>query len=93
MKTSNTHCQLCERQTHLTFHHLIPRKCHSKNFFKRRFDKKDMKSRGIDICRDCHNFIHKQVSEIRLGKEFNTLESLQEAEWMQKFVAWVVKKK
>lgn len=93
MSSQLDYCQLCNRQTYLTFHHLIPRKCHSKNFFKRRFSKEVMKKRGINICRDCHKFIHKQVSEIRLGKEFNTLESLQESEWMQKFIAWLVKKK
>jgi len=93
MKTEQATCQLCYRQRFLTFHHLIPRKCHSKKSFLRYFSKQEMKTRGIHICRDCHNFIHQQVNEIRLGREFNTLESLQAADWMQKFVAWVVKKK
>lgn len=82
-------CALCGRQRPLTFHHLIPRTCHSNKWFKKRFSRDDMHSRGIDVCRNCHSFIHQQFSEKQLGRMYNTLEALQAHEAVQRFVRWV----
>ncbi|NNC98222.1 MAG: hypothetical protein HKN88_09155 [Gammaproteobacteria bacterium] len=86
-------CALCGRNQFLTFHHLIPRMCHRKKYFRSRFTKSEMQTRGLDICQDCHHFIHTQKDEKTLGREFNTLDALKNAEWMKTFIAWVVKKK
>lgn len=82
-------CALCGRQRPLTFHHLIPRTCHSNKWFKKRFSRDDMRSRGIDVCRDCHSFIHQQFSEKQLGRSYNTLEALMDHDAVQRFVRWV----
>lgn len=82
-------CELCEREKDLTFHHLIPQINHSKNKFQRLFTKEDMKTRGIDICKDCHSTIHKLIDNKTLGLEYNTKEKLLEHEGVAKFVKWV----
>lgn len=52
-------CALCGSDKFITFHHLIPKSCPGNKWFKKHFDKADMKESGIDICRKCHTFIHK----------------------------------
>ncbi|EDN67339.1 conserved hypothetical protein [Beggiatoa sp. PS] len=77
----------------MTFHHLIPRTCHSNKWFKKNFTTEDMKKRGIYVCRDCHHFIHKQHGEKELGRFYNTTDSLIENVEFQKFIKWVKKKR
>ena len=84
-------CELCGGEKLITFHHLIPRSCHRNKWFRKNFDIKDMRERGIDICRKCHSFIHKKFSEKYLGRELNTLERLQQNETVQKYVKWARK--
>lgn len=86
-------CALCSRHTWLTFHHLIPRKNHNKPWFRRHFDKADMRSRGIWVCKPCHRAIHRFHDEHRLGRELNTLESLQNDPQLRRFVAWAARQK
>lgn len=94
MKGENqSFCSLCGREKRLTFHHLIPRICHSNKWFKKKFTTAEMKMRGIYLCRDCHHFIHKLYSEKELGRFHNTTESLLESMEIQKFLKWVRKKK
>jgi len=81
-------CSLCGSSTLITFHHLIPRSCHRNKWFKKHFDKTDMRERGIYICRRCHNFIHKQFSEKELGRELNTLVKLQDNKSIAKYIKW-----
>jgi hypothetical protein len=52
-----------------------------------------MKTRGIDICYDCHKFIHRQFTEKELGRLYNTRELLIHHKAVHKFVRWVRKKK
>lgn len=85
-------CSLCGREKPLTFHHLIPRKCHRNKWFQKNFDKMDMKTRGIEVCRDCHRHIHVSFTEKELGRHYNTREALLEQEEIKKFVEWVRKK-
>ena len=82
-------CEMCGRERPLTFHHLIPRTCHRNKWFRKNFDKLDMQQRGINVCRDCHNFIHQHFSEKVLGREFNTLEKLLENQEIVRFVKWL----
>ena len=86
-------CQLCGRVTKrgTTEHHLIPRTCHSNKWFKKRFTKTEMKSRGVDLCADCHSHIHALFTEKELGRNFNTLAALSSNGEVAKFVAWVKK--
>jgi hypothetical protein len=86
-------CALCGRAKELTFHHLIPRTCHSNKWFKKNFSFDEMKKGGISICHDCHNFIHQQYSEKELGRTYNTKESLLKNIKVQEFTNWVIKKR
>lgn len=83
-------CLLCQRESHLTFHHLIPRKLHRRNHFKKHYDKTTL-NQGIMICRACHSGIHRLYDEMTLGKHFNTLEAIQQDEALSKHIAWVAK--
>lgn len=87
------HCALCKTDQTLTFHHLIPRTCHSNKWFKKHFDKEDMRERGICVCRRCHSFIHKQFCEKQLGRELNTLDKLLADEKVTAFIKWARKQR
>jgi len=89
-QTKQGQCLLCQRESHLTFHHLIPRKLHRRNHFKKHYNKAAL-NQGIMICRACHSGIHRLYDEMTLGKQFNTLEALQHDEALAKHVAWVAK--
>lgn len=86
------HCEICGTANTITFHHLIPRTCHRNKWFKKQFTKDEMQTRGINVCRKCHSFIHKTFSEKELGRNFNTLEKILENEVIQKYRKWAVKK-
>jgi hypothetical protein len=83
-------CAMCEREQRLTFHHLIPKTNRKNKWFKKNFEKSDFEN-GINICRMCHKFLHKQYSEKELGRVLNTLELIMEGEKVKKFIGWVVK--
>lgn len=85
-------CPTCNRRTHLTFHHLIPRKVHKRRHFKKKFSK-DQLNQGVNLCRTCHSGIHTRFSEITLAKELNTLTALQKNEECIKFFSWVSKQR
>ena len=92
-KTKPEYCELCLRAKPLSFHHLIPKKNHRRNYFKKTFSKEDMTTRGIWLCRLCHRKLHKTYSEQDLGKRLNTLEAITAQEEMQVFLAWAKKQK
>lgn len=45
-----------------------------------------------DLCRPCHGFIHKVLTEKQLELEYNTVESLRAHPEIAKFVGWVAKR-
>jgi len=84
----NSSCQLCGSGQQITFHHLIPRTCHRNKWFRKNFSREEMRTRGIDVCRPCHSFIHKQYNEKHLGRELNTLDRLLAEPVISTYVAW-----
>lgn len=86
-------CELCGRPGHLTFHHLIPRTCHSNKWFKKRFTREEMQSRGLNLCRQCHSYIHDEFDEKELGRELNTRDALLANDKVFRFLQWVRKRK
>jgi len=86
------HCLTCDRQTALTFHHLIPRKMHRRTHFKKHFSKQQLQT-GVMLCRTCHSGIHKRYSEMQLAKSFNTEAQLKEDEELKRFFNWVSKQR
>ena len=85
------HCEMCGRECELTFHHLIPRTCHKTKWFKKNFTRDELQ-KGINICRDCHDAVHKFITEKELGRNYNTLESLMEHDKVLGFVKWIKKR-
>lgn len=86
-------CALCGCEAELTFHHLIPRKLHRKTYFQKRYEKEELKTRGIYVCVPCHRSIHRYASEKTLGLHYNTLEKLRTLDKLQRFVRWRSKRK
>jgi 5-methylcytosine-specific restriction endonuclease McrA len=85
-------CLLCGRHTFLTFHHLIPKKMHRRTFFKKQFSKAELAA-GIDICRQCHDGIHRSYTEMELAKQYPSLEALKADEKLKAHFDWVSKQK
>jgi hypothetical protein len=88
-------CELCDRPGQgLTFHHLIPRHCHRKKRFRDYFSLREMRSRGLWVCRLCHGGIHDLIpDEKELGWSYNTRDLLMAHEGVRKHVDWVRKVK
>jgi hypothetical protein len=88
-------CELCGRPGQsLTFHHLIPRHCHRKKRFRSRFSLPEMRSRGLWLCRLCHDGIHDLISDEKdLGWNYPSRELLLAHEGVRKHVDWVRKQK
>lgn len=91
MNTPDT-CELCCRSTALTWHHLIPRKLHRRNFFKKHYSREQLQAR-VRLCRACHRGLHKLYDEMTLGKTLDSIDKLREDPAVQKHVGWVVKQK
>ncbi|MCH9648910.1 MAG: hypothetical protein K0U98_11780 [Deltaproteobacteria bacterium] len=85
-------CILCGRQSRLTFHHLIPRKVHRRNRFKKQHGRTELQ-KGIDICQLCHWGLHNLYDEMTLAQRFSTVESLRQDDAIRKHVSWVRKQK
>ena len=86
MEETNVGCSLCGREEPLTFHHLIPRKNHRNKWFRKRFTRAEMQTRGIDVCRKCHSYLHSVLDEKELGRNYNTREALLAHPLIAKFV-------
>ena len=90
--TKSGPCPLCGRHTALTFHHLIPRKVHRRNHFRRHYDRETLQQ-GIAICRLCHKGVHRLYDEMTLAKRLSTLDALREDPAIQRHTAWVRKQR
>ena len=82
-----TRCALCDRDRPLTFHHLIPKALHRKKRY--RALGRAALAQGVDLCRDCHDAVHRFIDEKTLGAHFSTLDALRAHPDVAKFVAWV----
>lgn len=92
-KQEPEHCEICEKELPLTFHHLIPKKCHSNKWFRKRYTREEMNTRGIYVCRKCHSYIHSIAGNKELGRDYNTLENLLKHEKMVSFKAYAMGRK
>lgn len=92
VKSKLGYCPCCHRYTHLTFHHLIPKKLHRRPHFRKRFSKETLRQ-GVDICRTCHNGIHSFYSEMHLGKHLCTIDLILGDEKLRDYFEWVSKQK
>ena len=90
---SSDQCEMCERVTPLTRHHLWPTSEH--DFFKKRnLCQPDRSLHEVAaVCRPCHTAIHAFADERTLGESYNTIESLLEVEQLRKFAHYMSKQK
>jgi len=86
-------CELCGRDQPLTFHHLIPKALHKKPRYQKRHKKEELRARGIDICKLCHDGLHDLVSARDLADHFSTKETLLSHPPVGNHIAWVKKQK
>ena len=86
-------CEFCGRDKPLTKHHLIPRAVHTKKRYIRRHGKQEMRERGVDLCKQCHDGIHDLYDEKTLADDFNTKNLLLEDDRIRKHIQWVRKQK
>ena len=83
-------CELCGRGgIDITRHHLIPRTRHSNKRNQKLFERDDVRTRLAGLCRPCHGFIHKVLSEKQMELEYNTVDLLRSHPEIGKFVEWV----
>lgn len=86
-------CELCGRAgVEVTRHHLIPRTRHSNKKNRKLFDREDVRTRMADLCRPCHGFIHKVLTEKQLELDYNTVERLRRQPEIARFVEWIQSK-
>jgi len=90
--TNGNSCQLCARPTLLTAHHLIPRKLHRRNWFRKHYTREELR-RVVALCHDCHRGLHKLYDEITLGKSYSSLEKLRADKAVMKHAKWVAKRR
>lgn len=80
-------CLICEREMHLTRHHLIPRELHQQIAKKKGYTQEFLK-KTISICRMCHSTVHRFYTNRELANTYNTLEILMSEEKMIKYAKW-----
>jgi 5-methylcytosine-specific restriction endonuclease McrA len=81
-------CALCAQPRPLSFHHLIPRRNHARRWFRLRFTLAEMRSRGLWLCRGCHDALHRHFDEATLGRRLNTREALLAEPLIARHVEW-----
>ena len=79
-------CLVCERKVRLTRHHLYPREVH-RTLLKKGYDNADL-LKTIDVCRLCHNTIHRFHTNDELARSFYSLELLMEDPAFFKYAKW-----
>jgi len=86
-------CKLCGRnEIEVTRHHLIPKTRHTNKRNQKLFGRDEVRTRTADLCRPCHGFIHKVLTEKQLELEYNTVEALRAHPEIAKFVDWVARR-
>lgn len=79
-------CEICDRQTSLTEHHVYPKEMHKTMLKRGILDEK--LNETIRICRLCHSTVHRFFSNKELAEKYFTLDLLMQDERMQRFAVW-----
>ena len=85
-------CELCDRSTPLTRHHLVPRTLH-KEFRRLGWSRKNLEFGVAMLCRPCHSAVHLHATERELAEVYNTVEKLLEHEQIRAFACWASQQK
>lgn len=71
-------CELCRRQVrHVSRHHLVPREEGGRH------------GPTVNLCQPCHSTVHLLLTNRELARRYPTIEALQAAEEMQKYLHWI----
>ncbi len=71
-------CELCQREVEkISRHHLTPKQKGGKH------------GATANLCQPCHKTIHHIYSNAELAKSYNTVEKLQEAARLKKYLNWI----
>ncbi|WP_026463203.1 hypothetical protein [Adhaeribacter aquaticus] len=74
-------CELCNREvSFVTKHHLLPKQEGGKH------------TETVGLCQPCHSTIHLTFSNQELARSFRTIQDLQKAEALQKYLNWIKNK-
>ena len=88
-------CEVCERHTSLTRHHLYPQELHKKVSKKTGISINDLKQLSSGhialICRMCHSTIHRLFSNEELAESMYTVDLLLEDEGFFRYAKWASK--
>lgn len=93
-RLQNGTCELCGRdKMSVSFHHLIPQTLHRNAWFRKNFTLREMQTRGLNVCRECHHAIHQFIPrEKDLGRHYNTREALLAHEKVARHVEWIARR-
>ena len=59
---------------------------------RRAFDPDELNSRIAMLCRACHKFIHRTLTECELAASYNTIFQLRSQPGIAKFINWIASK-
>mgnify|MGYP005751873365 CR=1 FL=1 len=81
-KQTDQVCELCRREVQsLSRHHLVPR------------EEGGRYGAVAELCQPCHSTIHLSLTNQELAQQYNSIEALQNAEALQKYLKWVKNKR
>lgn len=99
-------CELCERSTRLTFHHLIPKETHGRFVGKllprlpvavleagAAPTKQWLSHYGAMLCRPCHTVVHRLAPNAVLAQRFNSVQALLDEPSIQRWCKYAAKSK
>lgn len=82
-------CEICGREhLPLTYHHLIPRQMHEKAV-KRGWHRPWELGKVAWLCRACHSFVHRTLTNEELARDWFEIDKLIEREDVRKWADWV----
>jgi hypothetical protein len=85
-------CELCQRQTTLTAHHLIPKTEHRRDWVIKHIGREACRTRIAWLCAPCHRHVHRSIPERDLAKHYASIALLLTHPEIQTFVDWIKEK-
>eukprot|EP00696_Hemimastix_kukwesjijk_P010758 gnl/Hemi2/23541_TR7896_c0_g3_i1.p1 gnl/Hemi2/23541_TR7896_c0_g3~~gnl/Hemi2/23541_TR7896_c0_g3_i1.p1 ORF type:complete len:227 (+),score=85.32 gnl/Hemi2/23541_TR7896_c0_g3_i1:71-682(+) len=86
-------CKLCGSTTRITIHHLIPKLILKRLKKTQRANTKvDVSLYLVDVCRPCHNELHRLWGHGELASSYQTVDMILEAPEIQPYLLWKRKK-
>lgn len=86
-------CALCRRAgLEVTRHHLIPRMRHRHKRTRRLFEREELHTRILWVCRPCHNHVHTLFTEKELADHYNSRDALLAHPDIRRFAEWIGKR-